>query len=274
MGETWRRAEELGFAGAWVYDHLAWRGHTPWDDAYATLAAAAAVTTSIRLGTLVTSPNFRTPVPTASAVRTIDRISQGRLTLGIGAGGSSHHSDGDVLDADWTPGQRADRFAEWVDHLDALLTTAPVSVAGEHWAAREVTINPGLVQQRPPFWIAAGGPRGMRLAARFGQGWIANPHSDDPLAEVTDQVRRLADVCVAEGRDPAALRRLLLTGFTDEPWLASVSAYDDHAGRYAEAGITDVVVHWPRPGTPWEADQRVFEEIASRSNTRSTSLEG
>lgn len=274
MGETWRRAEELGFAGAWVYDHLAWRGHTPWDDAYATLAAAAAVTTSIRLGTLVTSPNFRTPVPTASAVRTIDRISQGRLTLGIGAGGSSHHSDGDVLDADWTPGQRADRFAEWVDHLDALLTTAPVSVAGEHWAAREVTISPGLVQQRPPFWIAAGGPRGMRLAARFGQGWIANPHSDDPLAEVTDQVRRLADVCVAEGRDPAALRRLLLTGFTDEPWLASVSAYDDLAGRYAEAGITDVVVHWPRPDTPWEADQRVFEEIASRSNTRSTSLEG
>lgn len=274
MGETWRRAEELGFAGAWVYDHLAWRGHTPWDDAYATLAAAAAVTTSIRLGTLVTSPNFRTPVPTASAVRTIDRISQGRLTLGIGAGGSSHHSDGDVLDADWTPGQRADRFAEWVDHLDALLTTAPVSVAGEHWAAREVTISPGLVQQRPPFWIAAGGPRGMRLAARFGQGWIANPHSDDPLAEVTDQVRRLADVCVAEGRDPAALRRLLLTGFTDEPWLASVSAYEDLAGRYAEAGITDVVVHWPRPDTPWEADQRVFEEIASRSNTRSTSLEG
>ena len=136
MAGTWRRAEELGFTGGWVYDHLAWRGHTPWDDAYASLAAAAAVTSRIRLGTLVTSANFRTPVPTASAIRTIDRISGGRLTLGIGAGGSAHTSDGDVLDRDWTPRERADRFEEWVTQLDALLTGESVSATGEYWSAR------------------------------------------------------------------------------------------------------------------------------------------
>lgn len=265
MAETWRRAEELGFAGAWVYDHLAWRGHAPWDDAYASLAAAAAITVRMRLGTLVTSANFRTPIPTASAIRTIDRISGGRLTLGIGAGGSDHTSDGDVLDRDWTPRQRADRFEEWVTQLDALLTGDDVSVSGEYWSARGVTVAPGLVQQRPPFWIAAGGPRGMRLAARLGQGWVVNPSGDDPIADVRALMTRMEEACVAAGRSFDELPRLLLTGFTAEPWLASAAAYDDLAGRYAEVGITDVAVHWPRPGTAWDADMAVFEEIAGRA---------
>lgn len=265
MADTWRCAEELGFEAAWVYDHLAWRGHTPWDDAYASLAAAAAITSRIRLGTLVTSPNFRSPIPTASAVRTIDRISGGRITLGIGAGGSAHTSDGDVLDRDWTPRERADRFEEWVTQLDALLTGESVSTTGEHWSARGVTVSPGLVQQRPPFWIAGAGPRGMRLAARLGQGWVANPVTDTPYDEVREQLSRLTTVCDEAARDLSTMPRLLLTGFTDEPWLESAAAYDDLAGRYAELGITDVVIHWPRPGTEWDADMGVFEAIASRA---------
>jgi alkanesulfonate monooxygenase SsuD/methylene tetrahydromethanopterin reductase-like flavin-dependent oxidoreductase (luciferase family) len=262
---NWQRAEELGFAGGWVYDHLAWRGHTPWDDAYATLAAAAAVTSRIRLGTLVTTPNFRTPVPTASAVRTIDRISGGRLTLGIGSGGNTHTADGDVLDRDWTPRERADRFEEWVTHLDALLTGESVSLTGEYWSARDVTVSPGMVQQRPPFWIAARGPRGMRLAARLGQGWIANPTEESPYDDTREQLDRLEEVCAATGADFHAMPKLLLTGFTDEPWLESVDAHEDVAGRYAEIGITDVAVHWPRAGTPWDADMATFEEIAANA---------
>lgn len=265
MAATWRRAEELGFLGGWVYDHLAWRGHTPWDDAYASLAAAAAITSRIRLGTLVTSPNFRTPVPTASAIRTIDRISGGRLTLGIGAGGTAHTSDGDVLDRDWTPRERANRFEEWVTQLDTLLTGESVSATGEYWSAREVTVSPGLVQQRPPFWIAARGPRGMRLTARLGQGWIANPGEESPYDDTRAQLARLEEACETAGADFRAMPKLLMTGFTDEPWLESVAAYDDLAGRYAELGITDVAIHWPRPGTQWDADMGAFEKIAASS---------
>lgn len=264
MGDTWRRAEEMGFAGAWVYDHLAWRGHSPWDDAYATLAAAAAVTSRLRIGTLVTSPNFRTPVPTASAVRTIDRISGGRLTLGIGAGGATPTSDGEVLDRDWTSRERADRFEEWVGTLDALLTSAPVSVDGEHWQVRDAVIAPGQVQRpRPPFWIAGNGPRGMRLAVRHGQGWIANPPAEDPYGDTARRLAALARVGEESGRDVAAMPKLLLTGFSDERWLGSLGEYDDLAGRYGELGITDVAVHWPRPGTEWDADMAVVEEIAA-----------
>lgn len=268
MGERWRQAEELGFHTAWVYDHLAWRGHRPWDDGYLSLTAAATLTSTIRLGTLVTSPNFRAPVPTASAVRTLDRISNGRLTLGIGAGGAGHTSDGDVLDRDWTPRQRADRYAEWVDQLDALLTRSPVSLQGEHWSAREATIADGLVQQRPPFWLAAEGPRGMRLTARHGQGWIVNPYDPDGdgVALVEARLARLAEVFEREARDLAELPKLMLTGFTAAPWLSSVQAFADLAGRFAELGITDLALHWPRPGTPWEADMRVFEQIAAYAN--------
>ncbi|MDP1793621.1 MAG: LLM class flavin-dependent oxidoreductase, partial [Acidimicrobiales bacterium] len=87
--EKWRNAEAWGFDHAWTYDHLAWRDlrDGPWHAAIPTLVAAASVTTTIRLGTLVASPNFRHPVALAREVVTLDDVSGGRLTLGIGAGG-------------------------------------------------------------------------------------------------------------------------------------------------------------------------------------------
>ena len=102
----------------------------------------------------------------------------------------------------------------------------------------------------------------MRLAARLGQGWVANPAGDDPVEDTRAQLERLEKTFAAEGRDAAGVPRLLLTGFSDEPWLESVGAYDDLAGRYGELGITDVAVHWPRPGTRWDADMATFEAIA------------
>ncbi|GAB2852858.1 LLM class flavin-dependent oxidoreductase [Actinocorallia aurea] len=269
MAEVWRRAEALGFHTGWLYDHLAWRGHSPWDEAYTSLAAAAAVTSTIRLGTLVTSPNFRHPLPTAHAVKTLDRISGGRITLGVGAGGTAHTSDGDVLDEEWSPRKRADRYAEWVGQLDALLApepSEPVTLRGEYWSARDVTVAPGLVQRpRPPFYVAGEGPRGMRLAVRYGQGWIANPQSPEGPALETVRARMawLAETCETEGRDFKSLRRLLLTGFTPDPWTRSLADFTELYEAYADAGVTDVALHWPRPGTPWEASFEVFEEIAA-----------
>lgn len=272
-GENWRRAEELGFDTAWVSDHVAWRGITPWHDGYATLAAASVVTSRIRLGTLVTSPNFRHPIPTATAVKTIDDISGGRLTLGIGAGGANRRSDAGILGGpEWTPRERAEQFAEWTELLDRLLRGPETTHEGTHYSAREVRTTPGCVQRpRVPFAIAASGPRGMKLAARHSVMWITiggdRPDSD-PEQVVRDQVQRLEQACAAEGRDPAEVRRMLLTGFTDEPWRASVEAFRDLAGRYAELGITDITVHWPRPNSAWDTDMAVFEAIAAEQPER------
>ncbi|MFB4311403.1 LLM class flavin-dependent oxidoreductase [Actinomadura sp. GTD37] len=264
-GELWRSAEELGFRHAWVYDHLAWRGTTPWYDAYTTLAAAAAVTSRVRIGTLVTSPNFRHPVPTAHAVKTIDHVSGGRLTVGVGAGGTRRTSDAGVLGGEeWTPGERASRFAEWTELLDRLLTDPETSFEGTYYTAREVVEEPGCVQRpRVPFVIAGNGPRGMRVAARHGAGWVTTGEGGGgaPQDVVRSRLAALKGACEAEGRELDDL--ILLTGFTGEPWLESPGAFADLAGRYAEMGITEVALHWPRPGTPFAADMKVFEAIAA-----------
>lgn len=270
-GELWRQAEEMGLRDAWVYDHTAWRGTTPWHDAYATLAAVAAVTSRIRIGTLVTSPNLRHPVPTAHTIKTIDDISGGRLQIGIGSGGTTRASDAGVLgDGDWSPAERADRFAEWVELLDLLLRGPRTTFDGTYYSATEVISEPGCVQKpRVPFAIAATGSRGMRLAARYGDMWVTtgdkSGRAATPVDGVRAQVDRLEEVCANEGRDPKELRRLMLTGFTGENPLESPEAFRDLAGRYAEAGITDIVVHWPRPGTPWAADLRVLEKVAAEA---------
>lgn len=264
-GDLWRRAEDLGFRHAWVYDHLAWRGTTPWYDAYTTLAAAAAVTSRIRIGTLVTSPNFRHPVPTAHAIKTLDHVSGGRATIGIGSGGTRRTSDAGVLGGDaWSPGERAARFAEWVELLDRLLTGPRTTFEGEYYTARDVIGEPGCVQRpRVPFVIAGDGPRGMRVAARHGTGWVTGGGNGDgkPHEVVRSRLAALRAACEAEGRELDDL--IFMTGFTDEPWLESTDAFADLAGRYAELGITEIVLHWPRPGTPWEADMKVFEAIAA-----------
>jgi alkanesulfonate monooxygenase SsuD/methylene tetrahydromethanopterin reductase-like flavin-dependent oxidoreductase (luciferase family) len=106
-----RRVEELGFAHAWTYDHIAWRTlrDGPWHAAVPLLAAVAATTSRIRIGTLVASPNYRHPVTFAKEIMTLDHVSAGRVTLGIGAGSRSY--DAIVLGQEpWSVGERSARF--------------------------------------------------------------------------------------------------------------------------------------------------------------------
>ena len=104
-------------------DHLSWRSFRdePWFGAVPTLTAAAAATERLRLGTLVTSPNFRHPVTLAKELVSLDDISRGRLTVGIGAGGSGSTPTAMGQEA-WSPKERADRFGEFLPLLDKLLT--------------------------------------------------------------------------------------------------------------------------------------------------------
>ncbi|HZI97226.1 MAG TPA: LLM class flavin-dependent oxidoreductase, partial [Actinomycetales bacterium] len=85
----WRALEDMGFDHAWTYDHLAWRSlaDEPWFATVPTLTAAALVTSRIRLGTWVASPNYRHPVTFAKELMSLDDVSGGRFELGIGAGG-------------------------------------------------------------------------------------------------------------------------------------------------------------------------------------------
>lgn len=279
--EVWRRAEEMGFDAAYTYDHLSWRvpfRDGPWFGAVPTLTAAAGVTGRIRLGTLVTSPNFRHPVTLAKELMTLDDISGGRVTLGIGSGGTGF--DASVFGQEpWSARERADRFAEFTELLDQLLTGPAVSHPGRYYSANEARNLPGCVQTpRIPFAVAATGPRGLRLAARFGQGWVTTGDptlfetgtAEQSLAAIRGQSERLAQALTEAGREAevADFPRTLLTGFTPDPDrpLSSVDAFVDFAGRHAEAaGITEIVLHWPVPGTVFGYDPKVFEAIITEA---------
>ncbi|GAA2611255.1 LLM class flavin-dependent oxidoreductase [Streptomyces axinellae] len=277
--EVWQRAEELGFHAAYTYDHLSWREpfrDGPWFGALPTLTAAATATSRLRLGTMVTSPNFRHPVPLAKELLTLDDISEGRITLGIGAGGSGFDATALGQEA-WTRRERTDRFTEFVPLLDQLLTHDEVTHEGTYYSAHEARGIPGCVQRpRLPFAVAATGPRGLRLAARYGQSWLT---TGDPVANnagtpaesfaaLARQTEGLEKACAEAERDPDTIGRTLLTGFTPDRPLESTEAFLDFAGRLGELGFDELALHWPIPGTPFEADEHVFERVATECAER------
>ena len=267
--EVWRRAEDLGFHAAYTYDHLTWQSFRggPWHATVPTLTAAAAVTERIRLGTMVASPNFRHPVPFAKDLMTLDEISGGRFTLGIGAGAGGDAFDATVLgEANWSVKERADRFGEFTRLLDKLLTRDETTAEeGSYYRAFAAEMLPGSTQRpRIPFHIAAIGPRAMRLAAELGQGWITYGAMEDGPSVVAGQIERLREACAASGRDVAELELTLLSmgRSTQERPLDSFEAFLDWAGRYRALGITELVLHWPIPDSEFAADMKVFERIA------------
>jgi alkanesulfonate monooxygenase SsuD/methylene tetrahydromethanopterin reductase-like flavin-dependent oxidoreductase (luciferase family) len=263
---VWRAADDLGFHAAYTYDHLSWRSFRDqtWFGAVPTLAAAAATTSRVRLGTLITSPNYREPVLFAKDVMTLDDLSDGRITVGLGAGTTGF--DSTVLGHEaWTARERADRLRDFTALLDRLLTEPAVTEEDGAYRAHEARNIPGTVQRpRVPFAIAATGPRGYRLAARYGQAWVTTGGGDtaaESRALVREQVSRLEEACSEIGRDPAGVERILLTGFTPDRPLDGVDSFVDTAGAYQDAGITEIVVHWPIPDTEFAADPEVFERV-------------
>ena len=270
---VWRRAEQLGFHGAYTYDHLSWRmfRDRTWFGTVPTLTAAATVTETIRLGTMVTNPNFRHPLTLAKDLMTLDDISGGRITLGIGAGGSGF--DATVLGhAQWSPRERADRFGEFLPLLSTLLQQDVTTYYGSHYTVVEARNIPGCVQKpRIPFYVAATGPRGLRLATQYGQGWatdldaasIGDISVDDGLRIVKARLEKLTAACDAAGRDVAELDKVLVHGSSPRYPLTSVDAFVDWAGRHNELGLTELVLHWPVPDSVYASDAAVFEKIAT-----------
>jgi len=275
----WQRAEALGFDDAWTFDHLAWRSlrESAWFGAVPTLAAAAAVTSRIRLGTLVASPNFRHPVPFAKDLMTLDHVSGGRFTLGIGAGGTGFDAT-TMRRVPWSPLERADRFEEFVTLLDGLLTDRVTTREGRFYHAFGARMHPGCVQTpRLPFAIAATGPRGMRLTARFGATWVTQ---DPPLPDgagtgveaavpaLRAEMDRIEAACEEQGRDPATLGRLLFSGSRVTAAAVSPEAFREAAGRLGELGFTDVAVPWPRLDEPFAGDIGTLEMIAAEAGSQ------
>lgn len=276
----WQLAEEWGFDHAWTYDHLAWRAlaDQPWFATVPLLAAAAAVTERIGLGTWVASPNFRHPVPFAKDVMGLDDISGGRFLLGIGAGGEGF--DASVTGDPPTRGERTRRFEEFLGLLDELLTHPVTSHQGAFYRADQARMIPGTIAQpRTPFLVAANGPRTMALAARYGQGWVtygpAYATEDTPtdpaaaqeqwwtgLATMLEQLDAIEATARPVGEPP--LRRYLSLDGAPIFSMTSLDVVTEGVERAAALGFSDVVVHWPRAEGVYAGSESVLEGLVDQ----------
>ena len=250
-----RAAERAGVRTVWTYDHLTWPllADGPWYGSVPLLAAAAAVTTSVRLGLQVASPNFRHPVPFAKELMTLDQLSGGRLEVGLGAG--TEGPDAAVLgDPPRTRRERTDRFVEWIGLLDRLLTAPVSTVRGERFTAVDAHQLPGCVQQpRVPFTVAAAGPRAFGLVGRYATAWVTyGPYG--PAVEPADWFDALAVQNAAltgslsqAGRPDNAVRRIVQFPLAAHWPFRTTAGYARTLDRLAAMGFDEVSVHWPRP---------------------------
>jgi alkanesulfonate monooxygenase SsuD/methylene tetrahydromethanopterin reductase-like flavin-dependent oxidoreductase (luciferase family) len=270
----WEWADDVGFCTAWTYDHIRWGGMPdgPWHAALPVLSAAACVTDRIRLGTLVATPNFRHPVPLARNAITLDDLSGGRLDLGVGPG--SEGPDAAALgQSPWPASERMDRFAEFVQILRRMLdgdADTRTNISGVHYSASDAPSTPGTVQRPLPITVAAGGRRGLSLAAEFGQQWVTiGPGSRGPrtpetiLEAVKHQVALLTDACGTLARNQSSLRKVILWT-PAEPVIESVDQFDELAAPYVELGFDQMVLHHPAQTGPYGGSIPVFEQIAGR----------
>ena len=251
---AWRdrvvEVERLGYDGVYVWDHLVHRTQSPADplfDGLTLLAAVAGATSRLRLGTLVASPTLRHPVLLAKQAMTVDQVSGGRLELGIGAAGVA--LDYAVLGMEpWSTREQVERFTDTVAVVDAVLR-GERSYDGTHWSGEGVTMSPGPVQSPLPLTVAAHGPRTLRVAGRYAAVWNSiTPRDlppDEALALTASRAGLLDEAAREAGRDPADIRRSVLIGSDAWPVLASPQAFREAVLRYAEIGVTDVVLMHP-----------------------------
>jgi alkanesulfonate monooxygenase SsuD/methylene tetrahydromethanopterin reductase-like flavin-dependent oxidoreductase (luciferase family) len=270
----WEWADDVGFTTAWTYDHIRWGGMPdgPWHAAVPVLAAAAGATHRIRLGTLVATPNFRHPVTLARDALGLDDISDGRFDLGVGPGTAG--PDATALGQEpWSVTERMERFAEFLQILRPILDGAPdtrTTISGRHYASTDAPSTPGARQAPFPLTVAAGGRRGLALAARYGQQWVTvgptgrGPGGpEDTLTAVRRQVALLQSACAEVGREPATLRKVVLWTPVD-PAITSVAQFDEIAAPFEELGIDQLVLHHPAQTGPYGGSVAAFEEIAAR----------
>lgn len=247
-----RLAEDLGFTGAWGFDHLQpmyGEGPGPCFEGMTTLAALAGHTSRIRLGLLVTGITYRHPSMLAVQAVTIDHASHGRLDLALGAAWfePEHRALGIPFPS---TGERFDLLEESLEVITGLFTGEPFSFEGEQLQLHEAQVRPVPVQQpHPPIWIGGTGPkRTLPLVAHWADVWHGFG-SLESLGAGWDQVRSLAE---GAGRDPASITRAASISLS-EP----VDTIRRRIDGYREAGFGYLIGGWPEEG------QAKVEEFAS-----------
>lgn len=250
----WRRraveVEDLGYDSVLVWDHLVHRtldDDDPLLDSFGVLSAAAAVTSRIRLGTLVASPTLRHPFVLAKQAMTLDHLSGGRLDLGIGAAGVLRDYEALGIEP-WSKAEQVERFRETVE-LVLAVSGGATSYEGRHYSGTGLTNAPPSARRPLPLTLAAHGPRTMRIAAEHAGAWNTIAPRDLPpeesLARAAELNATLTRYATEAGRDPATIRRSVFLGSERWPVRESAEAFADAVRRFRDVGFDDFVLMYP-----------------------------
>jgi probable F420-dependent oxidoreductase len=200
------QAEALGFDSVWVGDSILAR---PRLEALSTLAAVAARTERVRLGTAVFLPALRHPVVLANELANLDLLAQGRLTLGMGIATKSRPIAQEFAACGVSFTHRLGVFEECVTLMRRLWTEPQVTFSGRYFQVTDVSLGLRPAQAAGiPIWIAGAVDNAQRRVLRLGDGWFPNPASPQVFA---DQWFRLQTLAGEMGQDPYALHRCVYT---------------------------------------------------------------
>lgn len=252
--------EKMGWDGFWYADH--YMPNTPdgepiggnFHECFSVLSALAATTSSLRLGSLVTPTTMNHPALIANRAATIDQISNGRFVLGMGAGWqvNEHNAFGiELFDAK----ARVDRFAEAIEIVVSMLSQERTTFDGSHFTITNAPCEPKPVQKPLPILVGTGGPRMLRLTARFAQEW-----NTWGTPEVAGSVlANLRTACEKELRDFSTVRKSVQPLFfivnddataeklrgvvpADRSVVGTSSQLVDAVGQYKELGFDEICV--------------------------------
>jgi len=227
-----REAEESGWDGFFVWDHIAWEGAENYADPWISLGAIALGTSSIRIGPMVTPLPRRRPWKVAHEAATLDRLSGGRLILGAGLGGREREFD--FFGEEPDPKRRAAMLDEGLEILTKMWSAEPFTHQGVHYEVTEARLTPPPVQRpRIPVWIAGTWPRKRPLlrALRW-DGYAPVGKAGSPLTP--EDVREMSGLASEQrgGGEPFDIR---ITGSTNGE---SLDEARRKVVRFAEAGAT------------------------------------
>jgi len=274
-------AEQVGFDSIWVTDHFLNRPYMPtpeqalaatrgpWE-CWSLVAALAAITRRVEIGTLVLCTGFRNPALLAKMADTVEEISAGRLILGVGAG----WNDPEYRAFGYPFDHRVARFEEAIQIITTLLRTGKVDFDGTYSSALDCELRPrGPRLAGPPILIGTTGEKMLDMTARYADqwnAWFSNFNND--VGDLKRLLTRVDAACAHVGRDPLTLARTAAvkievgphnpSTMSVAPVRGSAAEIADLLHEYAAAGISHVQI-WPEPNTVSgvEVFARILEEL-------------